>query len=65
MAGFKLDLPVDMSEKTTDKLDLVKKIIHLITVATDLLTICVVAPMIAIEARYLVSHKKNIKITLN
>lgn len=55
MGGFKLDLPVDMSDRTTDKLDLVKKILHLVTVAADLLTICVVAPMIAIEARYLVS----------
>lgn len=59
MGGFKLDLPVDMSERTTDKLELIKKILHLITVATDLLTICVAAPMIAIEARYLVSRKNK------
>ncbi|GAA5803521.1 hypothetical protein EDC94DRAFT_615922 [Helicostylum pulchrum] len=57
MAGFKLDIPVDLSEKTTDKLDLVKKIIHLITFATNILTICVLAPLIAIEARYLGAGK--------
>ncbi|KAI9485338.1 MAG: hypothetical protein EXX96DRAFT_544763 [Benjaminiella poitrasii] len=53
MASFKLDIPVDLSEQATDKLELSKKIIHLITGATSILTICVVAPLIAIEARYL------------
>lgn len=58
MPEFNLNVPVDLSEKTTDKLELVKKIVHLITVVSDLLTICVVAPLIAIEARYLVSNNK-------
>lgn len=55
MAGFKFDLPVDMSDQTTDRLELAKKIVHLITVGANLLTICLVAPLIATEARYLVS----------
>jgi hypothetical protein len=55
MPEFNLNVPVDLSEKTTDKLELVKKIVHLITVVSNLLTICIVAPLIAIEARYLVS----------
>ncbi|KAI8371928.1 hypothetical protein EDC96DRAFT_500924 [Choanephora cucurbitarum] len=53
MPGFKLDVPIDLSEQTTDKLDLAKKIIHLVTGATTILTICVVAPLISTEARYL------------
>lgn len=55
MGGYKLDIPVDLSEKTTDKLELAKKIVHLVTFCTDILTICILAPLIAIEARYLVS----------
>jgi hypothetical protein len=57
MAGFKLEVPVDLSEQTTDKLDLTKKIIHLISGATTLLTISIVAPLIATEARYLVRRQ--------
>lgn len=53
MAGYKLDVPVDLSEQATDKLELAKKIIHLITGACNVLTVCVVAPLIATEARYL------------
>ncbi|KAF1800928.1 hypothetical protein V8B55DRAFT_1531510 [Mucor lusitanicus] len=53
MAGYKLDVPVDLSEQTTDKLELAKKIIHLVTGACGILTIAVVAPLIATEARYL------------
>lgn len=64
MAGFKLDVPVDLSEQTTDKLDLTKKILHLITVATGILTICVVAPLIATEARYLGAGKAGPNYTL-
>lgn len=56
MPEFNLNVPVDLSERASDKLDLVKKIVHLITVATTLLTICVVAPLVATEARYLVSE---------
>lgn len=55
MPEFNLNVPVDLSERTSDKLELVKKIVHLITVATTLLTICVVAPLIATEVRYWVS----------
>lgn len=54
MAGYKLDVPVDLSERTTHKLELTKNIIHLISGATTLLTICIVAPLIATEAKYLV-----------
>lgn len=53
---YKLDVPVDLSEKTTDKLELAKKILHLITGVTTLLTICVVAPLIATEAKYEVKY---------
>ncbi|CEP16691.1 hypothetical protein [Parasitella parasitica] len=53
MAGYKLDVPVDLSEQTTDKLELAKKIIHLVIGACGILTICIVAPLIATEARYL------------
>lgn len=56
MPEFNLNVPVDLSERASDKLELVKKIVHLITVATTLLTICVVAPLVATEARYLVSE---------
>jgi hypothetical protein len=64
MGGYKLDIPVDLSEKTTDKLELTKKIVHLITGATNVLTICIVAPLIAIEARYLVSNRCNEELCL-
>ncbi|CAO3689037.1 unnamed protein product [Rhizopus stolonifer] len=57
MAGFKLDVPVDMSEKTSYMIDTAKKILHLVTLVTNLLTICVVAPMIATEVRYLGAGK--------
>lgn len=60
MPEFNLNVPVDLSERASDKLDLVKKIVHLITVATTLLTICVVAPLVATEARYLVSETNEI-----
>ncbi|KAI7900890.1 uncharacterized protein BX663DRAFT_487879 [Cokeromyces recurvatus] len=64
MASFKLDIPVDLSEKTTDKLDLSKKIIHLISGATGILTICIVAPLITIEVRYLGAGKAGPNYTL-
>lgn len=54
MSKFKLEVPVDLSESTSSMLDTAKKVLHLVTLATTLLTICVVAPMIATEARYLV-----------
>ncbi|KAI8635913.1 hypothetical protein BD408DRAFT_426979 [Parasitella parasitica] len=53
MAGYKLDVPVDITEQTSDKLELAKKIIYLVIGACGILTICVVAPLIATEARYL------------
>ncbi|KAI8059052.1 uncharacterized protein B0P05DRAFT_558894 [Gilbertella persicaria] len=64
MPGFKLDVPIDLSEQTTDKLDLSKKILHLITGATTILTICVDAPLIATEARYLGAGRPGPNYTL-
>lgn len=55
MAGYKLEVPVDISEKASDKLELARKIILLIAGVTTLLTICVDAPLIATEAKYEVS----------
>ncbi|KAI8977553.1 hypothetical protein BDF20DRAFT_796624, partial [Mycotypha africana] len=61
---YTLDLPMDLSEKTSNKLDWTKKILHLITGATDILTICIVAPLIATEARYLGAGKAGPNYTL-
>lgn len=61
MSKFNLEVPVDLSEKTSNRLDTAKKVLHLITLATTLLTICVVAPLIATEARYLVSKDDIMK----
>lgn len=61
MSKFNLEVPVDLSEKTSNRLDTAKKVLHLITLATTLLTICVVAPLIATEARYLVSNDDILK----
>lgn len=65
MSKFKLEVPVDLSESTSSMLDTAKKVLHLVTLATTLLTICVVAPMIATEARYLVKAVTKKKSILN
>ncbi|KAG1240065.1 hypothetical protein G6F68_018024 [Rhizopus microsporus] len=64
MSKFKLEVPVDLSERTSGLLDTAKKVLHLVTLATTLLTICVVAPMIATEARYLGGGKPAPNYTL-
>ncbi|KAG1309315.1 hypothetical protein G6F64_005412 [Rhizopus arrhizus] len=64
MSKFKLEVPVDLSERTSGFLDTAKKVLHLVTLATTLLTICVVAPMIATEARYLGGGKPGPNYTL-
>lgn len=61
MAGFKLEVPVDLSEKTTSIIDTAKKILHLVTLLTTVLTICIVVPMLVTEVRYLVSLVKDHK----
>jgi hypothetical protein len=65
MSKFKLEVPVDLSERTSGLLDTAKKVLHLVTLATTLLTICVVAPMIATEARYLVRQLSEKTCILN
>ncbi|KAI9271296.1 hypothetical protein BY458DRAFT_474721 [Sporodiniella umbellata] len=57
MAGFKLDVPMEVSEKTSSMIDTAKKVLHLVTLVTSLLTICMVAPMLSTESRYLGASK--------
>ncbi|KAG1048314.1 hypothetical protein G6F46_000517 [Rhizopus delemar] len=64
MAGFKLEVPVDLSEKTTSIIDTAKKILHLVTLLTTVLTICIVVPMLVTEVRYLDGGKPAPNYTL-
>lgn len=53
--SYKLDVPVELSEKSTTILENIKRIVHLVTVLTTFLTICIVAPLISTEIKYNVS----------
>ncbi|KAI8985132.1 hypothetical protein BDB01DRAFT_789018 [Pilobolus umbonatus] len=55
--GFKLEVPVAISEGATARIALAKTIIHLITFGFNVLVLCIVAPLIATEARYLGAGK--------
>ncbi|KAI8885656.1 hypothetical protein K501DRAFT_331817 [Backusella circina FSU 941] len=50
--SYKLDVPVELSEKSTTILENIKRIVHLVTVLTSFLTICIVAPLISTEIKY-------------
>lgn len=57
--GFNLELPAVKTPKGLPALTTLKSILHMLQVLCTVLTICIVAPIIAAEIKYYVSSRAS------